>query len=113
MDYQSGGLASVIDERMGPCPSEYVQPFLTLALQCCDDATDARPKMVEVVRELDNIWSIMPESNAKGAGYVSSDSGTIFSSSQPSSSTIETPFMSVDMSGSDLVSGDIPTIKPR
>ncbi|KAL4299602.1 hypothetical protein HN51_050306 [Arachis hypogaea] len=109
LDYQSGGLVAVIDERMGPCPSECVQPFLTLALKCCEDAPDERPKMAEVVRELENIWSMIPESNGKVAEYVSSDSGTLFSS-QPSSSTA---FASVEISGSDLISGDIPTIKPR
>nr|XP_029143753.1 probable LRR receptor-like serine/threonine-protein kinase At1g06840 isoform X2 [Arachis hypogaea] len=108
-DYQSGGLVAVMDERLGPCPSECVQPFLTLALKCCEDVPDDRPKMAEVVRELENIWSMIPESNGKVAEYVSSDSGTLFSS-QPSSSI---PFASVEISGSDLISGDIPTIKPR
>ncbi|KAK7372231.1 hypothetical protein VNO80_05604 [Phaseolus coccineus] len=35
------------------------------------------------------------------------------STSQPSSSTIKTPFISGDVLGSDLVSGSVPTIKPR
>ncbi|MED6196106.1 hypothetical protein PIB30_044166 [Stylosanthes scabra] len=112
VDYQSGGLASVIDERVGHYPSECVEPFFTLALKCCEDAPEGRPKMAEVVRELENIWSLIPESNGKVAEYVSSDSGALFSS-EPSSSTIKNPFASLDISGSDLVSGDIPSIKPR
>ncbi|XP_027332565.1 probable LRR receptor-like serine/threonine-protein kinase At1g06840 isoform X2 [Abrus precatorius] len=111
--YQSGGIISVVDKRIESYPIEYVERFLTLALKCCKDATDERPKMAEVARELEYIYSMIPESDTKRAEYVTSDSsGTIFSS-QPSSSTVKPPFISGDVSGSDLVSGDIPTIRPR
>ncbi|KAL2347702.1 hypothetical protein Fmac_001702 [Flemingia macrophylla] len=84
---------------------EYAERFLTLALKCCKDSPDERPKMAEVARELEYMCSMLPESDIKGTEYVTSDSsGTIFSS-QPSSSTIKTPFISGDVSGSDLVSG--------
>ncbi|TKY56617.1 LRR receptor serine/threonine-protein kinase [Spatholobus suberectus] len=113
MAYRSGGISLVVDKRIESYPSEYAEKFLTLALKCCKDAPDERPKMSEVARELEYICSMLPESDTKGAEYVTSDSsGTIFSS-QPSSSTIKTPFISGDVSGSDLVSGSIPTIKPR
>ncbi|KAK4859096.1 hypothetical protein QYF36_026811 [Acer negundo] len=49
--YQSGMIFSVIDEKMGSYPSECVEKFVTLALKCCKDDTDARPSMAEVVRE--------------------------------------------------------------
>ncbi|RDX76521.1 putative LRR receptor-like serine/threonine-protein kinase, partial [Mucuna pruriens] len=113
--YQSGGISSVVDKRIESYPSEYVEKFLTLALKCCKDEPDERPKMLEVARELEYICSMLPESDTKGAEYVtiaSDSSGAIFSS-QPSSSTINTPFISGDVSGSDLASGSIPTIKPR
>lgn len=115
--YQSGVIFSIIDGRMGSYPSEQVEKFLTLAMKCCEDEPEARPRMAEVVRELENIWSTMPESDTKRAEYISSDSGKTESHthSTPSSSNaaMKTPFVSGDVSGSDLVSGVIPSIKPR
>ncbi|CAL0301367.1 unnamed protein product [Lupinus luteus] len=110
--YQSGVIFSVIDERIGSYPSEPVEKFLTLALKCCEDDPESRPRMTEVVRELENIWSMMPESDTKKAESVTSDSGKLFSTTS-SSSTTKTHFVSGDVSGSDLVSGVIPSIKPR
>ncbi|KAL2317360.1 hypothetical protein Fmac_031236 [Flemingia macrophylla] len=113
MAYQSGGISLVVDKRIESYSVEYAERFLTLALKCCKDSPDDRPKMAEVARELEYMCSMLPESDFKGTAYATSDSsGTIFSS-QPSSSTINTPFISGDVSGSDLVSGSIPTIKPR
>ncbi|KAK7372245.1 hypothetical protein VNO80_05619 [Phaseolus coccineus] len=112
MAYESGGLFSVIDKRIGSYPSEYVEKFLTLALKCCKDAPDERPKMAEVARELENICSMLPETNAVEAEHGTSGSRRIFGS-QPSSSATRTPFVSEDVSGSDLVSGKMPTIRPR
>ncbi|KAE9615093.1 hypothetical protein Lalb_Chr04g0251651 [Lupinus albus] len=54
----------------------------------------------------------VPETIAKGAQYgTGSDSRSIFTS-PPSSSTIKSPFISSDMFPIDLVSGNIPIIKP-
>ncbi|KAG4935123.1 hypothetical protein JHK85_050042 [Glycine max] len=108
--YQSGVIFSIIDGRMGSYPSEHVEKFLTLAMKCCEDEPEARPRMAEVVRELENIWSTMPESDTKRAEFMSSDSGKADSHSTPSSSSasasiMKTPFVSGDVSGSDLVSG--------
>ncbi|KAF7816252.1 putative LRR receptor-like serine/threonine-protein kinase [Senna tora] len=112
--YQSGTVHSVVDTSMGSYPSECVERFLKLALMCCQDETDARPTMAEVVRELENICSMMPQSNAKIPEDISIDSGKIFSSSS-SSSAIHTPFpfISEEVSGSNLDSEVSPTIKPR
>ncbi|KAL2333094.1 hypothetical protein Fmac_014307 [Flemingia macrophylla] len=112
--YQSGMVFSIIDERMGSYPSEHVEKFLTLAMKCCEDEPEARPSMAEVVRELENIWSTLPESDTKIVELISSDSGKTDGHSTPSSSSaMKTPFVSGDASGSDLVSGVIPSIKPR
>ncbi|KAK4274946.1 hypothetical protein QN277_018100 [Acacia crassicarpa] len=112
--YQSGEVFSVVDGRMGPYPSEHIGKFLNLALKCCKEEPDERPKMAEVVRELENMWSMIPESNARIPEYISGDSGKLFSSSTPSSSSVgKTPLISGDMSGSELVSGVEPTIRPR
>ncbi|KAK7305564.1 hypothetical protein VNO77_43470 [Canavalia gladiata] len=110
--YQSGVIFSIIDGRMGSYPSEHVEKFLTLALKCCEDEPEARPKMAEVVRELENMWSTMPDSETKKAESITSDSGKM-DSTPSSSSAMKTPFVSGDVSGSDLVSGVIPSIKPR
>lgn len=105
---------SVIDGRMGSYPSDCVEKFLSLALKCCQDETDARPSMAEVVRELENILFMMPASESKITESVSSDSTGKAVSDPPSSSYAgKNPYVSSDVSGSDLVSGVIPTITPR
>ncbi|XP_028752821.1 probable LRR receptor-like serine/threonine-protein kinase At1g06840 [Neltuma alba] len=118
--YQSGMTFSVVDGRMGSCSPECIEKFLDLSLLCCQDEPDARPKMSEVVRELENIWSMMPEADTRRAELDTrraesvtpgNDSGTMFSSS--SSSAIRASYVSSDMSGSDLISGVVPTIPPR
>jgi hypothetical protein len=114
LSYQSGVIFSIIDPQMGSYPSEHVEKFLTLALKCCNDEPDNRPKMAEVVRELENIWNVMPESDTRRAESINSVSDSSKAMSTPSSSSaIRTPFVSGDVSGSDLVSGVIPSIKPR
>ncbi|GLT26771.1 hypothetical protein SLA2020_018160 [Shorea laevis] len=59
--YQSGIIFSIIDGRMGSYPSECVVNFVSLAMKCCQDETDSRPSMVEVVRTLETIGLTMPE----------------------------------------------------
>jgi len=116
LSYQSGVIFSIIDERMGSYPSEHVEKFLTLALKCVNDEPDDRPTMAEVVRELENIWNVMPESDTRRAESITSGSVSDSSkamSTPSSSSAIRTAFVSGDVSGSDLVSGVIPSIKPR
>ena len=63
---------SVIDDWMGSYPSECVVKFLILALKCYEDETDARPSMAEVVRELKNIWLLMPDSDIKTTEKIDS-----------------------------------------
>ncbi|KAE8056443.1 hypothetical protein FH972_013218 [Carpinus fangiana] len=65
--HQSGMIFGVIDGRMGSYPSDCVVKFLSLALKCCQDETDARPSIVEVVQELENIWVMMPDSDIRKA----------------------------------------------
>ncbi|KAJ9698918.1 hypothetical protein PVL29_007807 [Vitis rotundifolia] len=112
VSYQSGMIFSVIDNRMGSYPSECVEKFVKLALKCCQEDTDARPSMAQVVRELENIWLMMPESDTKTTESLITEPGKLVS--PPSSSTpTKNPYVSSDISGSDLVSGVIPTIAPR
>ncbi|KAE8710873.1 putative LRR receptor-like serine/threonine-protein kinase [Hibiscus syriacus] len=112
--YQSGMVFSVIDGRMGSYPSECVEKFLTLALKCCQDETDCRPSMADVVRELENIWVMMPESDMGVSESIDTVAEKMTPpSSSPSSSMVKNPYVSSDVSGSDLVSGVIPSITPR
>ncbi|KAI3925176.1 hypothetical protein MKW98_009826 [Papaver atlanticum] len=87
--YNSGTIFSVIDEKMGSYPSKCIEKFGKLALQCCQEDTDARPSMAEVVKELDNILYMMPESDISIT--VSTDHGkddSKVSMTPPSSSSI-------------------------
>ncbi|MCI41113.1 putative LRR receptor-like serine/threonine-protein kinase, partial [Trifolium medium] len=72
--YESGEISSVIDERMGSYPFEQVNKFLTLSLKCCEDEPEPRPKMAEVVRELENMSSMMSDSDSMRDTSTSSGS---------------------------------------
>ncbi|KAK4492130.1 hypothetical protein RD792_002927, partial [Penstemon davidsonii] len=110
--YRSGMVFSVVDERMGSYPSECVEKFINLAIKCCQDETDARPSMSEVYRELENIWLMMPESDTNmTSDSLVTDGGVV--TPQSSSSSLRNQYSSLDVSGSDLVSGVVPTVTPR
>lgn len=113
--YRSGMMFSVIDDKMGSYPSECVEKFISLALKCCQEETDSRPSMAEVVRELENIWLMMPESDTRLVdSLVTDSSGKVATpSTTSSSSTMRNPYFSSDISGSNLVSGVVPSIAPR
>ncbi|KAF5470311.1 hypothetical protein F2P56_010832 [Juglans regia] len=110
--YKSGVIFSVVDERMGSFPSDCVVKFLSLALKCCQDETDARPSMAEVVRVLESLWHLIPDSDTKMAYPMDTDTVKVVSL-QSSSSAVENPYVSSDVSGSNLVSGVVPSITPR
>ncbi|RRT78898.1 hypothetical protein B296_00014517 [Ensete ventricosum] len=65
---------SIIDNRMGSYPSECIEKFVSLALRCCQDETDARPSMKEVVRELETIWGMTPEAETTASESTATDS---------------------------------------
>ncbi|KAG6631010.1 hypothetical protein CIPAW_13G060800 [Carya illinoinensis] len=113
--YKSGMIFSVIDQRMDSYPSDYVVKFFSLAMRCCEDETDARPSMAEVVRELESIWLSMGGPDIKMSYPMPMITDAVKLDNLPSSSSMENPFvsMSTDASGSNLVSGVIPTITPR
>lgn len=112
--YNSGIVFSVIDERMGSYPSECVQKFINLALKCCKDDPDERPSMAQVVRELENIWTMMPEKDTEMTESTMSYPGKEVMSSPPSSSSfVTTSYVSENVTGSDLISGAIPSVAPR
>ncbi|KAG1338176.1 putative LRR receptor-like serine/threonine-protein kinase [Cocos nucifera] len=102
---------SIIDNRMGSHPSECIEKFVSLARRCCQDETDARPSISEVVRELECIWRMMPDADTTPSGSMATDSGRIFTPT--SSSVSRNQYVSSDASGSDLVSSGFPLVIPR
>ncbi|XP_057789771.1 probable LRR receptor-like serine/threonine-protein kinase At1g06840 isoform X2 [Salvia miltiorrhiza] len=112
--YNSGIIFSVIDERMGSYPSECVQKFINLALKCCKDDPDERPSMAQVVRELENIWMMMPEKDTEIiTESPMSYPGKEVMTPPSSSSFVTTSYASENVTGRDLISGAIPSVAPR
>lgn len=118
---QAGLIDSIIDDRMGEYPSECLDKFLALALSCCHDHPEERPSMLDVVRELEDIIALLPETEISLSSDISLDnSGKMAPSSSSSTTTSgfitmrkDQQHMSSYVSGSDLVSDVIPTIVPR
>nr|XP_027188753.1 probable LRR receptor-like serine/threonine-protein kinase At1g06840 isoform X2 [Cicer arietinum] len=120
--YQSGSIDTIIDSKMGLYPSECLDKFLTLALSCCHDHPEERPSMIDVVRELEDIIALLPETEISLSDVSLDNSGKMAPSSSSSSTTTtsgyhatrkEQQHMSSYVSGSNLVSDIIPTIVPR
>ncbi|KAB2062621.1 hypothetical protein ES319_A10G164300v1 [Gossypium barbadense] len=113
---QSGLMFSIIDQSMGAYSSEIIKKFMALALKCCLDDPKERPTMLEVVRELENLCSQLPETEMSAPG---TGTGT-GSESDASNASPSLPLYSGrnsqptnEIYGSELVSGVIPTIRPR
>ncbi|XP_020589891.1 probable LRR receptor-like serine/threonine-protein kinase At1g06840 [Phalaenopsis equestris] len=115
MAYRSGRTFEIIDSRMGSYPSDCIEKFASLAYSCCQEEPDARPSMPEIVRELENIWKMMPEGgmlySESSTKYPEKASAPLFSAI--SSSALTYSYLSYDVSGSNLNSTSIPNIKPR
>ncbi|KAJ8753942.1 hypothetical protein K2173_000196 [Erythroxylum novogranatense] len=116
--HEAGMMFSIVDSRMGSYPAECVERFVGLAIMCCQDVTEKRPSMAEVVRELENILKMMPEEEDSMHAESSSSTtypGTESSSSRSRSKALFYGFGSSGTSvlGSDLTSGTIPSISPR
>jgi len=108
---------SIIDRRMGSYPSKCIERFVALALRCCHDKQDKRPSMLEVVRELEIILRILPETETTeiDSAYSRKTTPTFSGTSASSSSFCTNRDISNSSShlGSDLSSGVIPFIPPR
>ncbi|XP_061954289.1 probable LRR receptor-like serine/threonine-protein kinase At1g06840 isoform X3 [Populus nigra] len=116
---ESDKMFSIIDRRMGSYPSKCIERFVVLALRCCHDKQDKRPSMLEVVRELENILRILPETETteidSASAYSRKTTPTFSGTSASSSSFCTNRDISSSSShlGSDLSSGVIPFIPPR
>ncbi|GKV44001.1 hypothetical protein SLEP1_g51230 [Rubroshorea leprosula] len=112
--YQSGTIFSVLDVRMGSYPSECVEKFVNLAMKCCQDETDSRPSMAEVVRTLETIGLMIPRySDPSLVESMEGDPETTSTTPPSSSSMVKNLYISSYVSSSDLISGATPTITPR
>ncbi|GAU45177.1 hypothetical protein TSUD_178700 [Trifolium subterraneum] len=106
---------------MGEYPPECLDKFLALALRCCEDHPEERPSMIDVVRELEDIIALLPETEISLSDVSLDNSGKMAPSSSSSSAATsgfittrkDQQHMSSYVSGSDLVSDVIPTIVPR
>ncbi|KAD6120278.1 hypothetical protein E3N88_11549 [Mikania micrantha] len=83
--HQTGTMFSIIDNRMGSYPSEYVEKFLNLALWCVENKPEKRPSMLDVVSELEHILEKMPKTgidfSEPKSNYFVESSSTFYSSS--------------------------------
>ncbi|KAE8703178.1 putative LRR receptor-like serine/threonine-protein kinase [Hibiscus syriacus] len=111
--YESGTVLSIIDSRIGWYPSECMERLVGLALSCSNDNPEKRPSMLEVVRQLEYVLKMMPQTDPVSS---SSDSIHLYSGkslTEPPSYGTTAYVSSSSISGSDLVSGDCPPIDPR
>ncbi|GLU14827.1 hypothetical protein SLE2022_313740 [Rubroshorea leprosula] len=114
---QSGMMLSMIDPSMGLYSPECIKKFMALALKCTHDKPQPRPTMLEVVRELENLITSLKDSGTAPSDSDASGSGVSLGIG------IALPHVSSDKSahdhelgefmGSNLISGVIPTIRPR
>ncbi|KAI9107954.1 hypothetical protein K1719_020827 [Acacia pycnantha] len=114
---QCGTISSIIDSNMGLYPSDCVDKFLNLSLSCCHDNPEERPGMIDVVRELETILSMLPDSKTAFPDGAYDFSVKMASSSSTSSKSYmardDQSMSSPMLSGSNLVSDVSPTIVPR
>ncbi|KAL2330502.1 hypothetical protein Fmac_018083 [Flemingia macrophylla] len=108
---RSGMIYSIIKSRMGSYPSDCLDKFLTLALSCCQDSPEDRPSMLDVVRELEDMVAMLPESD--DSITLDNSDEMVSSSSLGSNAAREDQHKYAFVSGSNLVSGVIPTVVPR
>ncbi|KAL5550406.1 hypothetical protein UlMin_000582 [Ulmus minor] len=110
---QAGRMLSILDRSMGSYTSDSVKKFMDLAFKCCEDEPPARPSMLEIVRELENLCSMLPQSETSTSDGNASSSSGISRFTPISLDYGNSAYVSTDYPGSDLVSGVIPTISPR
>ncbi|XP_023518059.1 probable LRR receptor-like serine/threonine-protein kinase At1g06840 [Cucurbita pepo subsp. pepo] len=116
--HQLGTMLSIVDTRLGSVSAECLERFAALALSCCHDKPEDRPSMRVVVRELENILNMMHDDSGTLCSNLSPSSSTGLPSSPTSTSASASyiardQFASGSISGSDLISGVEPAIRPR
>nr|XP_027071314.1 probable LRR receptor-like serine/threonine-protein kinase At1g06840 isoform X1 [Coffea arabica] len=111
--HQSGAMFSIIDTRMGSYPSECVERFIALGLKCCQDKPEDRPSIVDVVRELENILRIMPETGVDSSESRSKFFSESVSPSSLSANTSRDLYALSSTSGGGLITEASLSVTPR
>ncbi|KAL9253161.1 putative LRR receptor-like serine/threonine-protein kinase [Drosera capensis] len=113
MAYHSGTTFLIIDKRMGSYPSDCLMRFVALALRCCHLDPEKRPSMLDVVRELENLLLVVPDSvSVSAAPSVASGSFSALSS-LGNDALKYTHASSSILSESELTTGYISAVAPR
>ncbi|KAJ4751070.1 Leucine-rich repeat protein kinase family protein [Rhynchospora pubera] len=111
---QSGNTLEIVDSRMESYPIECVKRFLSLALRCCQDETDLRPSMSEVVRELEVIWRMMPDTYSLTTADSSDVNSTkMIHSTSSVSSVMGNTFLSSNELSSENTESGLHNVTPR
>ncbi|XP_027174931.1 probable LRR receptor-like serine/threonine-protein kinase At1g06840 isoform X5 [Coffea eugenioides] len=111
--HQSGAVFSIIDTRMGSYPSECVERFIALGLKCCQYKPEDRPSIVDVVRELENILRIMPETGVDSSESRSKFFSESVSPSSLSANTSRDLYALSSTSGGGLITEASLSVTPR
>ncbi|CAN1228282.1 Probable LRR receptor-like serine/threonine-protein kinase At1g06840 [Linum perenne] len=113
--WETGMVEAVVDRTLqGPSYSKgCTHKFMGLALRCCHDEAKARPSMSEVVRELEDLCSSIAAGPKAHSGTMSEEEGKWRSYGAMELERSGNSSTSGGFRGSDLVSGVIPTIRPR
>ena len=109
---EAGRMLSILDRSVGSYTSKCVKKFMDLALKCSEDEPRGRPLMLEIVRELENLCAMLPQSDTSISDFNASSFAGI-SGFTPSLDYGNSLYVSSDNPGSDLISGVVPTIRPR
>ncbi|KFK24692.1 hypothetical protein AALP_AA8G012400 [Arabis alpina] len=109
---EAGMMMSVIDRSMGQYSEEGVTRFMELAMRCCRDEPEARPRMLEIVRELENLYGMLrkEEKPYSSSPSVKSSASGMSAAYSGLGSTRDTYSQ---YTANELVSGVIPSIAPR
>jgi hypothetical protein len=111
----AGKILSFVDPRMGSYNGDALQALFQLGMACCRDHTDDRPSMVEVVRELENIWRSspysMPLTSSVNFTYSPSSSDSVHYTGQDASSITA---LDIEKSNvTELLSHTVALVRPR
>ncbi len=98
---EANKISSLIDPSMGTSyPPDGLDRLLKLALSCCSQEYEERPQMIDLTRELEDIWRLTAASHPMlckmDSGISSHNFGTTGQSSQTSG-----PYSVLDVEAKD------------
>jgi hypothetical protein len=113
--HNAGKILSFVDPRMGSYNGDAIEALFRLGIACCRDRTDDRPSMVDVVRELENIWRSSPYSMPVTSSVNFTDSpSTSDSAHYTGQDTSSMTSLDIEKSNvTELVSHTVALVRPR